>query len=180
MIGLTTGRQTNQRLNTLLKELAHTIPHAHIIRRGKSSLEELGQRLIDEGSDYGIIIQRWHGAPGRIDFYRVQPSFSRIPPSIILKGVKLKREYADSQRGVAQAITYDREISKSSLRLVSTLCMVLGLSESKPPHDPKMKTSIHVGQLADGTIRITVTSPPAGADIGPNLLISRLIWDISD
>jgi len=179
VIGLTTGRQTNQRLNSLLKELAHTIPEAQIVRRGKSGLDELGRRLMNDGSDYAVMLQRWHGGPGGIDFYKVQADgLSLLPPSLVLKGVKLKREHTNPRRGIAQAVTCDQKISEASQRLMRTLCTVLALPESKPPLSPKIKTTLHIGDVTGGTIRIAVTSPPGQIEIGPSILVSRLVWDV--
>lgn len=178
MIGLTTGRQTNQRLNSLLKELAHTIPHAQIIRRGKSGLDDLARRLFDEGLDYAIVLQRWHGGPGRVDLFKVQAQgLTQLAPSLILKGVRLRREFSSPRRSVAQAVTRGEGGSEASQRLMQTLCTVLGLTELKLPASPEIKTTLHIYELADGTIRIGATSPPGQIETGPSLIVSRLIWD---
>jgi rRNA maturation protein Rpf1 len=93
VIGFTTGRQTGQRLNSLLKELVQAIPKARVIRRGKSSLDDLSRRLSEEGLDYAIILRRQHGGPGRIGFFRVEGKGLRpLAPSVVLRGVKPGRE----------------------------------------------------------------------------------------
>ena len=107
MIGLTTGREPNQRLNSLLKELADTIPNSKISRRGKSSRQELGRRLLDDGISHAITIYRWHGGPGRIDLFNVKPNgMERVPPSILLRSVRLRKEYGVGGRYLCHAITY--------------------------------------------------------------------------
>ena len=178
MIGLSTGRETSQRLNSLLKELAHTIPRARIVRRGKSGLDDLARRMFNDGVDYGLILQRWHGGPGRMDFFKVQTdALDSFMLSLILNGVKLRREYPNPRRAVAQAVSCDEGISETAHRLVLTLCNILGLPEMRSPADPGIKTTLHIGQLSGGMIRIAVTSPPRLVELGPSLLVSRLIWD---
>jgi len=88
VIAFTTGRQTNQRLNTLLKELVHSLPNARAVRRGKSNLEGLGWRLFEEGFEYATILKRWHGGPGRVDFFKVEAQgLTVLAPSLLLKTV---------------------------------------------------------------------------------------------
>jgi len=177
VIGLTTGRQSNQRLNSLLKELVHVIPRARIVRRGKSSLDDLGRRLFEEGLEWVLVVQRWHGGPGRVDFLKVEAnSLTRLPPSMLLKAVKLRREYTPRVNCVAQAITCDPEVSVVTRRFVHHLSKVLDLAESALPADPELGSSFHIREIGGGSFLLTVTSPPAETDVGPRLVVSRLIW----
>jgi rRNA maturation protein Rpf1 len=180
VIGLTTGRQSNQRLNSLLKELAHAIPRARIVRRGKSSLDDLGRRLFDEGIEWVLVLQRWHGGPGRIDFLKVGAnSPAQLPPSMLLKAVKLRREYSQHVNRAAQAITCDPQVSMATRRFAHHLSQVLDLPESALPVSPEIKSSFHISEIGGGSLLLTVTSPPAEKDVGPRLVVSRLIWDLN-
>jgi rRNA maturation protein Rpf1 len=180
VIGLTTGRQSNQRLNSLLKDLAHAIPKARIVRRGKSSLDDLGRRLFEEGIECVLVLQRWHGGPGRIDFLKVEAnSLTQHPPSMMLKAVKLRREYSQRANRAAQAITCDTKVSPATRRFAHQLSQVLELTESAMPASPEIKSSFHVSEMQGGSLLLTVTSPPAEKDVGPRLVISRLIWDLN-
>jgi rRNA maturation protein Rpf1 len=181
VIGLTTGRQTNQRLNSLLKELSQAIPGGKVVRRGKSSLEDLDRRFCDEELDYGIILQRWHGGPGRIDFLRAEAKgLTPIAPSVLLKAVKLRSEYAHQGNHAAQAITCDSRTSQTTRRFAQQLSMILDLPQSTIPADFGVKSSIHLSESRDGSILLTVTCPPGQEDVGPRLLVSRLIWDLHE
>jgi len=178
VIALTTGRETSQRLNSLLNDLAHTIPNAKIVRRGKSSIQELTERLVGEGVDYALAIYRTHGGPGRIELLRVQPAaMSAIPPMIMLSSVKLRREYAEHSRYVAQAITFDKAISDQARRFCEVLSRVLRLPTLNLHADTRLKSTLHVSERTDGLIQLVATSP-AQRQVGPRLLISRLIWDL--
>ena len=181
MIGFTTGRQTNQRLNSLLKELVYSVPTARVIRRGKSSLDDLGWRVLEEGLGYLTILQRWHGGPGRIDFFKVEArGLTPLAPSVLLRAVKLAREYGHPVKHAAEAVTYEANVSGPTRRFIRHMSMILGLAESTLPISSEIKWTLHVSEIEDGSVLLALTSPPAQQEVGPRLVISRLIWDLHD
>ena len=175
MIGLTTGRETSQRLNSLLKELASTIPNSRISRRGKSNLEELGRRLLDEEISHAIAIYRYHGGPGRIDLFNVKPAgMTPVPPSILLSSVILRKEYGISGRGhLCSAITY-ANTSTAARRLGHALSGILELPELQP--NETIACSLHIRNTSKGSTELVFTSPATKREIGPKLVISQLLW----
>jgi len=175
VIGLTTGRETSQRLNSLLKELASTIPNSQISRRGKSNLEELGRRLLDDKVSHAIAIYRYHGGPGRIDLFNVKPAgMIHVPPSILLRSVTLRKEYGITRRGhLCNAITY-ANISTTTRRLGHALSEILELPEMQP--NENIPCSLHIRNTHNGFTELVVTSPATKREIGPKLVISQLLW----
>lgn len=181
MIGLTTGRQTTQRLNSLLKELAHSIPASKIIRRGKSSMEDLRKRFLDEGVNHAIVLCRWHGGPGRIDFFAVGPSgLETVAPRVPLKAVKLRREYSDRRKYVAQGVTCVATASENTRKFSNAFSHVLQLPQSSLPPSPGVRTTFHISEMPDEHLRLALSSPPGEREVGPSLLISKLIWDVDE
>lgn len=179
MIGLTTGRETNQRLNSLLKELAHSIPRAKVVRRGKSGQYELGRRFFAEGLDYALILQRWHGGPGRMEFFEVKgDALTQIVPVVMLGGVKLRREYGNRGNSTAQAIAQSSNVSENTKRFTQHLSRFLDLPETSRPTRPEIRTTFHVSEGADGSIVLVLTSPPGEREVGPRLVISKLVWNL--
>jgi len=177
VIGLTTGRQTSQRLNILLKELVSTIPNCKIVRRGKSSLEELGRRFSDDGIQHAVAIYRWHGGPGRIDLFNVnQALLEQVPPSILLKSVKLRREYAITERPLCKAITY-ADTSTATRRLGHAISVILELPELESADHTAC--SLHVRNSNEG-FEAVVTAPAARREIGPKLTISKPLWSLGE
>jgi rRNA maturation protein Rpf1 len=172
VIAITTGRQTSQRLNTLLKELAYTIPNSKIVRRGKSSIDELTARLVEGGFSRLIMLCRWHGGPGRIDFYNVNPNgLTRLSPSIVLKGVRLRREYPRGGRHLAQAIACESEVSAQTQRFAASLSRILELPVGNLKELSHDKAVIQIASAADGSLQIAVTSSPSGNEVGPRLIV---------
>jgi rRNA maturation protein Rpf1 len=180
VIGLTTGREPSQRLNSLLKELARAIPNARVVRRGKSGFEDLGRRFNEAGLGHAIILHRWHGGPGRMDFFQVEAkSLKQVPPSILLGTVKLGREYAHRRKHVARAITCDANVSETTRRFARQLSMVLGLPESPLSATPEIGSTFHISESKGGSVLVALTSPER-EEVGPRLVVSRLIWDLHD
>jgi rRNA maturation protein Rpf1 len=181
VIAITTGRQTSQRLNTLLKELAYTIPNSKIVRRGKSSIDQLTVRLVEDGFSRLIMLCRWHGGPGRIDFYNVNPNgLTRLPPSIVLKQVRLRREYPRGGRHLAQAIACESEVSAQTQRFAASLSRILGLPVGNLKELSHDKAVIQIASAADGSLQIAVTSSPSGNEVGPRLIVSQPTWNANE
>jgi rRNA maturation protein Rpf1 len=173
VIGLTTGRQTTQLMNSLLNDLSHALPHAKIIRRGKSSLNDLSVRLLNENLTYAIALNRWHGTPGRLTLYNVQPKgITRLMPSIFLSEIKLSREYKNHIRTIAKGITCGK-VKQSTHRFSEILSAVFEIPVTQNPND--VDATFHLIQIND-SIRLVVTSPPMEREVGPCLTISRLLW----
>ena len=175
MIGLTTGRETNQRLNSLIKELGTSIPNSRITRRGKSSKAELARRLLEDGFTHALIAYRWHGGPGRLDFFNVKPyGMEQLPPSALLKSVTLRRELGEQSTHKIAAITLEQG-SKTTRRLGQVLSTVLELPLLESSHD--LPCSMHLrdnGKTTEVVIRSLVNM----RDLGPKLAISKLVWSV--
>ena len=173
MIGLTTGRETSPRQNTLLKELATAIPNSRISRRGKSSTEDLSRRFLEEGFHHAVALYRWHGSPGRIEFFNVKSTgLEQVPPTLLLRSVRLRREYRARGQHTVEAISF--EGSSEATRLRNVLSRVLELPEIESLKNATC--SLHVRELTGATIELVVTSPPCIQEIGPKLVISEMLW----
>jgi rRNA maturation protein Rpf1 len=179
VIGFTTGRQTTQRLNSLLKEIAYATPKASVVRRGKSSLADLGRRLSEEGVEYAVILYRWQGGPGRMDFFKLDSTnLTPIAPSALLSSVKLRREFGLQGKHVAQAVTCASELSVTARKFAHHLSELFGLPESVTPPSSEFSASFHVGETPRKFITFSLTSPPRVKEVGPKLFVSRLVWDL--
>jgi len=175
VIGLTTGRETNQRLNSLIKELVASIPNSRITRRGKSSKEDLARRLFQEGFTHALIAYRWHGGPGRLDFFNITPcGLEQVPPSALLKSVMLRREFGEQINQKITAVTCNK-VSATTRRLGRVLSNVLELPFLEAPHN--LSYSMHLRDNGKIT-EIVVRSLTGMRDLGPRLAISKLIWSV--
>jgi rRNA maturation protein Rpf1 len=181
VIAITTGRQTSQRLNTLLKELAYTVPNSKIVRRGKSSKEQLAARLFESGFSRVVMLHRWHGGPGRIDFYDIKSNgLNRIFPSIVLRGVRLRREFQRGGSHLAQAIKCDSEASAETQRFAARLGTILELPLMSVKEYSREKGVIQVADGSADSVHIVVAAPHSGIEVGPRLTVSKLVWNANE
>ncbi|WP_309492551.1 hypothetical protein [Candidatus Hecatella orcuttiae] len=69
-------------------------PRSYRVNRGKMSLSGLAETAEEMGVKYVMILGRWAGGPGRIDFYKTEGgTLTQIPPVLYIKGVRLQREF---------------------------------------------------------------------------------------
>ncbi len=175
MIALTTGRQTSQRLNILLKDLAHTIPKSKILRRGKSSLDEVFRRALENGLNRALILQRWHGAPGRIDLYEVLPSGTgKLVLSATVRSARLRRECGTRGGSYASSISiasHERSPADRFSRVLSKFTELPILDSSLAGRD-----SFHVSLNAKGEVQIGLLSSSETRETGLQLRLSKISW----
>jgi rRNA maturation protein Rpf1 len=175
VISLTTGRETNQRLNSLIKELGISIPNSRITRRGKSNKQDLARRLLDDGFTHAVIAYRWHGGPGRLDFFNVKPDgMEQVLPTALLESVTLRREYEGQNDPRIAGITYE-QVSKTTRRFARILSSILELPSSESR--PALRCSMHLRDNGRKT-ELVVRSLANMRDLGPKLVISELIWSV--
>jgi len=176
VIGLTTGRETNQRLNSLLRDLVHVIPNAVILRRGKSSLQGLTERVRQMGISQVLVIYRSHGGPRRIDMLRLSDAgLVAVPPAMILSAVKLRREHDARDRSPVSAISREAGSPSEITRFAVKLGEALGVPAVESGSVLAHGSTFHLKREPTGTISLTVRSSP-DQEVGPRLEISKLIW----
>jgi rRNA maturation protein Rpf1 len=77
-----------------VQDLHTVIPHSHRVSRGKMSLEDLAETASEFGVKYVMLVARWRGSPGKLEFYRPnRGNLKLLPPIIYIKGVRFQREY---------------------------------------------------------------------------------------
>jgi len=173
MIVITTGREPARQINSLIRDLTNIIPNVARVRRGKSSLGGLIQDLTARGVDKMIAIYRWKGGPGRIEFYRVsENALERVPPTMILSAVRLRREYGIRGKFTVGGITLSQRDGEAQ-KFAESLASFLELPVVEEPG--QLRTSLHL-QRSDHGLMIVVTSPAAEREVGPMIKISRLLW----
>ncbi len=174
MILITTSKEPTQRINSFARDLRHSIPNVKVLRRGKRSTRELPKETAAEGCDRLAIIHRWHGGPGKIEFYKLnEESLAPHYPILMLQGVRLRREHGKKGRFEAQGITCDNDDSAS--RLAAALSDFLQLSRD----ETNICVSLHISKSNDNHLRIAVTDLSSLEEVGPSIIVDRLIWQRS-
>jgi len=148
------------------------------------SFESLAEKALELDADRAILVDRWKGGPGKIEFFRLKEGLKLVPPLIYLKGVKLRREFETEIRrvqAVAIAASSDKDIELQ--KLADALSDFLQLPKKdvqtlKQTQKAKRKTALYVSRGKDGQIQLTFMLVPAWVEAGPRMRLSHLIWDV--
>ncbi|MCS7114356.1 MAG: hypothetical protein RMJ15_07700 [Nitrososphaerota archaeon] len=178
---ITTSRRPTRAIRTFCRDLSHTIPGTLRINRGKLSLEGLVEKALEFNADKLVIVDRWRGGPGKIQFFVRGIGLQPVPPLIYLRRVKLRRDFpkvmpkgkrirsvaiADAQSASAEAEKLKSAFSKFfSIPIIS-----YGAIEG---YDAVMQIIREHDFLT-----VTFKLVPEMVEIGPHMRISHLIWEV--
>ena len=186
MILLTTSRRPTKAIRTFCRDLSHTIPNTLRINRGKLSLEGVAEKALEVNAEKVLIVERWKGGPGKIQFFNVSEKGLRlIPPLIYLKRVKLQREFPEAKpkgrRIKSLALAVSRSLSVEVKKLEDALSKFFGIQivsyeESVKGYDALMQ----IMPEQQGFLAVTFKLIPEMVEIGPRIGISHLIWEVDN
>lgn len=182
MILLTTSRRPTGRIRTFCRDLANSIPNVVRVNRGKMSVDGVAEKAIELNANRVIIVDRWHGGPGKINLFAVTSSgLTSVPPLILLSGIRLRRELKERTRRLyASVTTLDTKSSSQLNKIAECLSQFLGfpiqsVDEAVEVHRVSMHFSL------DSKRRLQVTFMLLGrmVEIGPRFTLSKLIWEVT-
>jgi len=179
---ITTSRRPTRRIRSFCSDLERSIPNSIKITRGKLSFENLIEKALKLEADRLIIVDRWKGGPGKIEFYKLEElNFVQKPPIIYVLGVKLQREFSvkvSTPKSLAVAIDY--ETSEELLKLAESISDFL----SCPLHEAEIEGELNVYgrilRISEGKRagRMSFFMVPTWIEVGPAISIRHLIWDL--
>jgi len=178
---LTTSRKPTKSIRTLCNDLSHTFRKAMRINRGKLSLEGIAEKALELAIERVMIVNRWKGGPGKIDFFEIrQDGLNAFPPIIYVRNIKFRREFGKGAPkridsvAIATSPKQNFEIKKFENALSGFFDVpILSLEEAiNGKHDAIMQV------LADSLNCITITFRiiPELVEDGPQIGISHLVW----
>lgn len=181
---LTTSRHPSQRTRTFCNELARLIPKCIRVNRGKMSLDNLAEKALENNIARVLIIEEWHGNPGKMALFKVLESgLSWFPPKMIIRSLTLQREIKRSQVKTTKVYGI-LESSEGAMSDVSKLTSVLSdfLQLPKLSHKDvgclKNQNVVEISHFSHGCIKITFTNFPKGVELGPRIILSNLVWEL--
>lgn len=92
-IGISTSLRPTRRIRSFCKDLQVSIPNSVYLTRGKSNIYELSGRFAEVKCGKFMVINRWKGGPGIVDFYQINEGLIRLNDKICIGGIKLRREF---------------------------------------------------------------------------------------
>jgi U3 small nucleolar ribonucleoprotein protein IMP4 len=178
---LTTSRRPTGRMRSFCRDLANSIPDVIRVNRGKMSLDGVAEKAIEVEADRVAVVERWHGGPGKISFFKVSSGgLKPVPPLMLIGEIRLRRELNACRRGVrSSAITLEPEDSAELTRMAGRLSEyfglpVLSLDEASPNH----RASMHFSFDSSRHIRITFMLLRRMVEVGPRVTLSKLVWEV--
>ena len=179
MILLTTSRRPTERIRTFCRDLACSIPDVVRVNRGKMSLDGVGEKAIELDADKIIIVDRWHGGPGKISLFQISNGLKPVMPTMVMSNIRLKRELNErTSRICASAITVAPNIPSGLKKAAESLSKflslpLLSLDDAVESH----RASLHFSVDPSRKLKVTFMLLGRMVEIGPRLTLSRLIWD---
>jgi len=181
VILVTTSRRPTGRVRTLCRELACVIPDAIRVNRGKLSLDGVAERALEFGANRVIIIDRWKGGPGKIQFFHAgSEGLIPVPSTLYVSGVRLQREFGTRVRKMRPlTLTTSSEGPAQTEKLAEVLSNFLEIPKlTGKMVPPAYRASMHLSSNASGSVQITFRLLPEGVEVGPRITISHLEWEI--
>jgi rRNA maturation protein Rpf1 len=143
----------------------------------------VAEKALEFEADRVIIIDRWKGGPGKIEFFKVDEGLIGAPPLLYIRGIKLQREIGfpktRSFRSLAVTASYasnETEIPKIAKALSNFLNAPLVTLDEV--FVEKYEAFMHVSRDVSGRIRITFFKLPENCEIGPRITLSHTVWSL--
>jgi rRNA maturation protein Rpf1 len=179
---LTTSRRPTGAIRTLCRDLANSLPDVIRVNRGKMSLDGVAEKAIEVEADRAVVVDRWHGGPGRITLFQLaRNGLKVIPPIMLIAGVRLRREFTEKTRRIrSSAITVESEDSSLLDRIADCLSQFLGLPVlSVEEAAKKHRASMHLSFGSSRRLQITFVLLRGMVEIGPRITLSKLVWEVA-
>ena len=168
-------------MRSLCHDLQRVLPDTTRINRGKLSFPEIIGKVLDKQADRLIIVERWEGGPGKIQFYQISSEVTHLPPLLILASVKTQIDFGRKillSKNIVVTVTDDSP--KNILNLAKFLSQFLKVPLSaKKSSEEKFTTTLHISPIPDREARIQFNAPPKGTEVGPRLIVKKAVWNIS-
>lgn len=183
---LTTSRRPVKNTRTFCKDLSNTFPNVVRINRGKLSLDGVAEKALELDAEKAIIIGKWRGDSGKIQFFRTSAKgLDVIPPLIYIKGTKLRRDLEENaprgRRLKSVAITASKTSSSEGEKLENVLSKFFNIPILSPKeiHDRKIDAAMQISADPPNRMIITFKLIPDLVEVGPQIRVSHLVWELN-
>lgn len=182
---LTTSRRPTKNVRTFCRDISHTFLNIVRINRGKLSLEGIAEKALELQAEKAMIFERWKEGLGKIRFFRISENgLDAVPPLIYIGGIKLRRNFGENmprrRKIKSLAVASSRNVPLKVKRLENALSeffniQILPLDEVI---NRKCDAAIQISAELSDSIIITFRLVPELVEVGPQIRISHLIWEL--
>ena len=180
---ITSSRRPTRLMRTLMRDLHAVIPHSYRTNRGKMSKKDLAELASELGAPYVMLVNRWKGCPGKIEFYTVKNGrLQLLPPLIYVRAVRLQRQYPVVWRKLRirpRELFAIQSVDDVVRQITEVLYIFWGADGWVEAPEEPVKGRIYF-EVLPGEPKITFYSAVGGniVEIGPAIKIRHLIWEI--
>jgi rRNA maturation protein Rpf1 len=168
-------------MRAFCRDLANSIPDVVRVNRGKMSMDGVAEKAIELEANRVVLVERWHGGPGKINLFRISSTgLKSVPPLMLLSGIRLRREFGEGTRRVRfSVITVEPKTSPELEQLAGCLSQFLGLpaislDEASECH----RASMHFSFDSSRRTQITFMLLERMVEIGPRATLSKLVLEV--
>jgi len=166
-------------MRTLMRDLHTVIPKSHRINRGKMSMEDLAETASSLNAKYVLIVNRWKGGPGKIEFYRVlDGELQLISPLLYVRGIRLQREYKIFWRKLrirCRSLAIIKPVKEKLQKLAETLSTVFNSPIVSEDEKDEFQVYVKLFEGLDYEAKITFFSTIHNMEIGPALYLKKVV-----
>lgn len=173
-------------MRTFCKDLSHIIPNIIRVNRGKLSLEGVAEKALALDAENVAIIDRWKGGAGKIRFFKIrQDGLVAVPPTIYVRSVMLGRDFGERVtkgrriESVAIAVSLKENSEVKGLEnLFSDFFDIPVIPFSEATHSD-YDAAMQISTDPSNHIIVTFKLIPELVEVGPQIRISNLIWELT-
>ena len=173
-------------MRTFCRDLSSIFQNVVRVNRGKLSLGGVAEKALELDAEKVIIIGKWRGESGKIQFFRISAkSLDVVPPLIYVKGVKLSRDFEKNalrgRRLKSVAITASKTSSLEVEKLENVLSEFFNIPvfSLKEICDRKFDVAMQISVDPSNRMIITFKLIPEFVEVGPQIRVSHLIWELT-
>lgn len=182
---LTTSRRPVKNTRTFCRDLTNTFPNVVRVNRGKLSLSGVAEKALKLDAEKAIIIGKWRGDSGKIQFFKIsEKGLNAIPPLIYVKGVKLSRDFEKNALGrrlksVAIAASEIPSLEVEKLENVLSEFFNVPVFSLEEICDRKFDAAMQISVDPSNRMIITFKLIPEFVEVGPQIRVSHLVWELN-
>jgi len=175
---LTTSRSPTPKIRTFCNDLTRVIPSIARVNRGKMSMNEVAEKALEYGADRVIIVDRWQGGPGKIEFFHIGTvGLVSFPPILYVAGIRLQREFAPTRLKPVHSLVITQSVD-NSIEIVDSLSKFFNAPVLLEKEElSKNQVAMHISHDATRRVQITFMLLPQKVEIGPRITLGRVEWE---
>ncbi len=148
-------------------------------------MEGIAEKALEFDAEKTVIVDRWKGGLGKIQFFRIsEKGLDAVPPLIYIRDIKLRRDFRENtpkgRRIKSVAMASSRKASSEVKRLENALSEFFGIPIL--PFDEvvnrKYDAAMQISADLSNCIIITFKLIPKLVEVGPQLRVSHLVWEL--